>query len=434
MRTDLAPTPSLSSRSDRALLLRARLVLPLRRPPIEDGAVAIAGDRIISVGSWRAVRRRTTGVALDLGRVAVLPGLVNAHCHLDYTQMAGLIPPLRSFTDWIKSITTLKTQWTDDEFVASWQAGAAMLVRSGTTTVADVEAVPNLLPAAWQTTPLRVLSFLEMTGVRSRRDPESILAQAIACAESLPNNPARVGLSPHAPYSTTPTLLRLSQKAARRRRWRLVTHIAESAEEFEMFAAARGPMFDWLRRNERNMSDCDGHSPVAHLARIGYLGDQLIAVHLNYLADGDADRLAHARVHVVHCPRSHAYFGHQAFPWRELTRAGAPISLGTDSLATVRQLRRQPVALDLFAEMQAFAAVHPEVPPRDILRMVTVHPARALGWHGQIGELAAGACADVITLPYAGKVTDVYDAVVHHPGDVSGSLIGGCWVQPPDLA
>ncbi len=413
------------------MLIRTRMVLPGNRPPIEDAAVAIVRGRVLSTGKWSHVRRHTGGRHLDLGETLVLPGLVNAHCHLDYTAMAGLIPPLRSFTDWIKSITTLKGTWSDAEFRSSWKSGAEMLLRSGTTTVADIEAVPNLLPDLWNLTPLRVISFLEMTGVRSRRDPRQILAETASRAQRLRGRGTGIGLSPHALYSTTPDLLRLSLQAARRHNWRLVTHVAESLEEFDMIRHARGPMFDWLRRNERDMTDCGQCSPVAQLERLGYLNRRLLAVHLNYLAPGDARLLARRGAHVVHCPRSHDYFRHQPFPYSRLVKTGVNVCLGTDSLVTVRKARRETIALDLFAEMRVFARAHPAVPAADILAMVTCNPARALGLGGRMGTLQAGAAADLIVLPYAGTISEALEAAVHHHGPVSASLIGGAWAIPP---
>ena len=147
-------------------------------------------------------------------------------------------------------------------------------------------------------------------------------------------------LSPHAPYSTLPELLRLSAEIARERNWRITTHVAESEQEFEMFMHARGKMFDWLQRNERDNSDCGLGSPVAHLARNGLLGENLLAIHVNLLAPGDAELLGEHQVHVVHCPRSHDYFRHPPFPRRQLADAGVNLCLGTDSLSTVRKTEK----------------------------------------------------------------------------------------------
>lgn len=421
--------PSQSSTPASQLILRSRVVLPVNRPPIENGAVVISGDRIAAVGRWRTLRTRTSGEVVDLGESILLPGLVNAHCHLDYTHMAGLFPPPKRFSDWIKLITAEKATWSYTDYAESWIDGAKMLVRTGTTMVADIEAVPELLPDVWETTPLRVLSQLEMTGVRSRRSPELILREALEKIDSLPPGRSGAGLSPHAPYSTTPKLLRRAAAVARKRKLRMATHVAESAAEFEMFLHGASEMFAWLKRNQRDMRDCDGRSPVQHLARCNALGPHLLAIHANYLVPGDAGLLARKRVSVVHCPRSHDYFRHAEFPRRELAKAGVNLCLGTDSLATVRKYPKRDLELNLFLEMQTFAARHPGVHPRQIVQMATLNGAAALGLRGKIGELKRNAFADLVALPCRAKLADTCEAVIHHSGDVVASLIAGQWAM-----
>ncbi len=415
------------------MLLRARIILPVSSPPIENGAVLISGNRIRAVGAWNGFSCHPPENVHDLGEVILLPGLINAHCHLDYTDMAGEFLPPKSFTDWIKLITAAKGGWTYSDFAQSWLNGAEMLLRTGTTTVGDFENTPELLPEVWSATPLRVFSFLEMTGVKSRRDPQHILDEAVKKIDSLGNFPRCVAaLAPHAPYSTVPELLRLSSQTATGRNWLVSTHVAESAEEFDMFTQARGAMFKWMRRNERPMSDCGLRSPVRHLEKTGALGKNLLAVHANYLAHGDARLLAKRNVSVAHCPRSHDFFSHREFPFDELTNAGVNICLGTDSLATVKKTRGKKLDLNLFSEMRAFAKKHPGVSAETILKISTVNGARALNLEGQAGELSTNALADFITIPFPGKVSDTFNAVVQHKGGVSASMIDGQWAIPPN--
>lgn len=428
------PTDQQSPGINHPIVLRARVVLPIRRPPIEDGAVVVVGNRIATIGRWRSIRARHSGSILDLGEMILMPGLVNAHCHLDYTSMAGLFPPPRSFCDWIKTITTEKALWSYSDYAESWLAGAGMLLRSGTTTVADIESEPELLPEVWSSTPLRVFSLLEMTGIRSRRDPEKILREAVEKIDSLPRYRCAAGLSPHAPYSTLPLLMRRSGMTVRRRKLRVATHVAESAVEFEMFMQARGEMFEWLQRSQRDMSDCGGLSPVQHLAKTGLLGPALLATHVNYLGAGDAQLLARKRVSVVHCPRSHDYFRHQPFPRRALAKAGVNICIGTDSLATVRKHPRANLELNMFHELRSFATRNTGVSAERIVQMATVNGARALGLQGKVGEVGKNAYADLIALPFAGRIRESYNAVVQHTGPVSASMIDGEWAIPPRAA
>jgi cytosine/adenosine deaminase-related metal-dependent hydrolase len=412
------------------MLLRARIVVPVSRPPIDDGAVAVSAGRVAWAGRWKD-RPAMAGVEMqDFGESALLPGLVNAHCHLDYTGMAGLLPPLKHFTDWIKAIVALKASWTIEDFAASWRRGARMLVDTGTTTVADVEAVPELLPAAWGGTPLRVISFRELISLRSREAARELVERCVNDCLGLPGAEGRVGLSPHAPYTVTPELLEQAARAAQRRGWRLVTHVAESEEEFMMFRYGKGAMFDWLK-GQRDMSDCGQGSPVQHLERCGYLDSNVLAVHANHLDRRDASLLAANGVSVVHCPRSHDYFRHLKFPRQELEMAGVNVCLGTDSLASVRKESGRAPKLSLFAEMQSLARAAPELAPETILRMATMSGARALGRAGAIGEISRGAAADLIVLPISGASSDVFEAVIHHTGKVAASMIGGEWAVGP---
>lgn len=408
------------------MILRARTLLPLDRPAIEDGAVVMHGGEVSAVGRWSEVRVHFTGDVIDLGESVVLPGLVNAHAHLDYTGMAGRLRPPREFTDWIQGILALKSECGYSEYAESWIEGARMLCQHGTTTVLDIEAVPELLPQVWSATPLRVISCLELTGVRSGRDPVDILREATGHLDRLPVGRCEAGLSPHAPYSTGPELLRLSAAASERRGCVITTHVAESEAEFAMFSRAKGSMYRWLARNGRDMGDCGDCSPVGYLARLGYLTARLLAVHVNYLGAEDARILGEHGTSVVHCPRSHAYFGHAPFPFEALRAAGVNVSLGTDSLASV--LQKPPLELDLFAEMRAFCAVHPGVDPRLVLGMATRNGAAALGWEARAGRLGAGSWGDLVVLPLAPAKGEVYEAVIEHRGPVSGLMIAGEWV------
>jgi cytosine/adenosine deaminase-related metal-dependent hydrolase len=413
------------------MILRARTVLPVSQPPIQNGAVLVSGNKIRAVGPWTDFQSRSDEKVLDLGDVILLPGLVNAHCHLDYTDMAGELSPPKTFTDWIPLITAAKTAWSYSEYAHSWLHGAHQLLKTGTTTVADIEAMPDLLPDVWDATPLRVFSFLEMTGIRARRDPREILHEAAAKIDSLAHARCSASLSPHAPYSTLPELLRLTAGLARKKKWRITTHIAESADEFEMFSRARGKMFDWLKRNSRDNSDCGHGSPVKHFGRNKMLGENLIAAHVNLLAHGDAKLLGRHRVHVVHCPRSHAYFRHPPFLRERLANAGVNLCLGTDSLATTRKIGKQKPELNMFEEMRLLAAGGKNISPTEILRMATINGARALGLAGQVGELSENTSADLIAIPDDKKSADVYETVLAHADNVSASMIDGRWAIPP---
>ncbi len=415
----------------RPVTCRARVVLPLAQPAIDDGAVLVSGGRILAVGRWRDLQAHAVGPVVDLGEVILLPGLVNAHCHLDYTDMAGAIPPRKSFLSWVEAIIALKAGWSYTDFAQSWLHGARQLLEHGCTTVGDIEAVPELLPEVWNTTPLRVISFLELISVRRRQRPQLLVGRMEQLVRSLPRGRSRAALSPHALYTTNPELLQLVRDVARRARWPLTMHVGESALEFEMLRHGRGAMFDWLQKNGRAMDDCGAGSPVQQLAALRLLNSRFLAVHANHLEPGDAGLLAKAGSSVVHCPRSHAYFQHQAFPFAELRAAGVNVCLGTDSLASINKAGRRLPELDLFAELRQFVGQFPDLAPSHLFDLVTRNAATALGLQGRVGVLAQRAHADLIVLRAEASPTNAMETVIHSTPPVAGVMIGGEWAIEP---
>ena len=412
------------------MILRARVIVPVNRRPIANGAVEIRRGRITKVAAWRDFSATRNNQIYDLGDVALMPGLVNAHCHLEYTDLAGELLAPKLFSDWLKLIVAAKRLRTQSDYAVSWERGAAMLLRTGTTTVADIAAMPRLLPSVWKRTPLRVISLLEMIGLNDRRPPRHLLNQARTKIRSLPIGHCRAGLSPHAPYSTTPGLLRHAAQTARRHRWLVTTHVAESSEEFEMFNSAGGKLFHWLRA-QRDCSDCGHVTPVQAVANAGLLSHLFLAVHANCLTPDDIQLLARKKSSVVHCPRSHSFFSHPRFSYKALAAAGVNVCLGTDSLASIEAGRKQRLELDMFAEMRAFARKNSDTLPGVILQLATRNGAQALGLKGRVGEIAPGAFADLIALPCREKLADIYDAILHHRGEVAASLIAGRWAIAP---
>lgn len=413
------------------MILRARVILPLADAPIENGAIVIKDGRIDWIGRWRECIPLEHHKVHDLGEVALFPGLINAHCHLDYTSMAGKIPAPKYFPDWVKIMLSFKSHWSCSEFAESWLSGAKMLLNGGVTTVADIESVPELLPQVWEATPLRVISCLEMTGVKNQRLAGDVLGETLGIIDHLPNiDRKHAALSPHSLYATQPDLIRASVQTAAERQFRLTTHLSESESEFQMFCDGKGPFFDWLK-GQRKMDDCGKGSPVRLAHEYRLLSPTFLAVHVNYLAPGDAEIIGRSGTHVAHCPRSHEYFGHDPFPYESLIAVGTNIALGTDSLASIRKTGGQAPELSLWEEMRSFAASHPGVGPKEIFGMVTQNAARALGMEDRIGTLKPGFAADVIAKTHLGPVHEkrLLEELLHS-GSVREVFIGGELVKP----
>lgn len=390
----------------------------------------VVNDRIRWVGPWRDLPSDSKGPLIDLGDGLLMPGLVNAHAHLDYTGMAGLIPPRRSFADWIKSINALKGATSLEEYEKAWKQGAEMLVRSGTSTVANICAIPELVPGLLSRTALRVFACMEVIGIKPDRDPVSFLAPALECLDRCRLQGCLGGLSPHSLYATTPGLMQLCIQTALQNNWLLTTHLAESLEEYEMFQSARGPLYDWLR-TQRDMSDCGHGTPAALLEQLDIPAGRVLVAHANYLAPEDIDLLARRRVSVVHCPHSHAYFQHRPFPLQALTNAGVTVCLGTDSLASRESVGGVKPVLDMRSEMRILSGVQPDLSAEHIVRMATLQGAHALGMQGQIGEITPGALADLVAFPILDSSHSPYEEVIRSSAPVLASLREGQWVIPP---
>lgn len=393
---------------------------------MDDGAVIISGNRIQKIGPWSEIRREAREKELDLGEAVLMPGLVNAHCHLELTGLAGRIPQSDSFTAWIQSVLRARQELDKSSLRESWLQGEIMLLRSGTTTVGNIESTLSLLPRIRPRATLRVCSFLEMTGVLSGMPPEQILEDCLKIIRAAAPDKGTYGLSPHAPYSTSLELLRTVAGHLKNHPAPVCMHIAESREEWEMFRFQRGELYDWLA-GRRDMSDLTGQSPVQHAYRAGLLNENLIAVHANCLDKADIELLAKNRVSVAHCPRSHASFQHAPFRWPELKRAGINVCLGTDSLASPPLPGGDEAALNMFEEMRLFSKNHPECSSSEILAMATVHGARALRLEGKVGEFRPDAWADGIVIPFDGRAEAAEDHVVHYRDPIPQVMVDGEW-------
>ena len=404
-------------------IYRAKTVVTMDGPPLDNGAIAVAGDQIAAVGRWPEISV-PGNTAIDLGEVVLLPGLINLHCHLDFTALRGAIQPQHSFADWIGQINRLRRELTDRDYLASIALGFSEARRWGTTTIVNVESVPALL-SHMAPPPLRTWWFAELIDVQPQVSAEAMIEQALAAFCDKQGWLGGFGLSPHAPYTTSTQLCRLALVAARERHLPLTTHLAESREEMEMFRDGRGPMFDLLQKLGRPMDDCGrGNTPLAVISERTALDENWIVVHLNELAEEDFARLEKAsRFHIAHCPRSGRYFKHRPFELRRLLELGFNIGLGTDSLASNS-------SLSLFAEMQTLRDGQPWLAPEKILAMAAVNGARALGQQNALGKIRAGFRADLIALPIENHARDLFEKIISWEKEVDWMLLAGDELPP----
>ena len=399
------------------MILRARTVVPMSGPPIDDGAVVVKGNRIRAVGTLPEIAALFTGTVIDLGEQVLMPGLINAHCHLDYTMLRRAISPPSGFTAWVQRLNAIKRSLQDDDYLEAISHGFAELVKWGTTSVLNIESFPELMSHI-PTPPIRTWWFYEMIDVRQRITTEDLLDGAGMFFRKHAEWLGGFGLSPHAPYTSSPDLYKLAGECAREDGMLLTTHLAESAEEDAMFHRASGPLYDFMQSLGRDMSDCGHGSPLRHLLASQLIGPDWIIAHMNELDDADFELLRETPLHIVHCPASHRYFRHRAFPLDHLLSLGINISLGTDSLASTD-------SLSLFAEMRTLCDAHPSVAPAMALEMVTLNPARALRRANDLGCLAPKAQADLIALPIAASAENLFEEIIDYRGRVDWLMVNG---------
>ncbi len=270
------------------MIIRARTVVTMDAAPIENGAVAVSEGRIIDVGKFDELKTRNAGQIVDLGEQALLPGLINAHCHLDYTCLRGKIPPQRTFADWIRAINSKKEKLSPKDYLSSINEGFAEAKRFGTTTVANLTAFPDLIPQIHA--PIRTWWFPELIDVRLPGRANEIvdlaiesLRSALECADmSALSKRSRSrgiaalqtppwGLAPHALFTASKNLYERCEEIARRENVLLTTHLAESREEMEMFRNASGPLYEFMKGIGRPMDDCGKETPLELFLRCAFL-------------------------------------------------------------------------------------------------------------------------------------------------------------------
>ena len=400
------------------MIFRARTLIPMTGgPPIDNGAVVVKGSRIQAVGTLPEVGALFTGNVVDLGEQVLMPGLINAHCHLVYTMLRRAIQPPRGFTAWVRRLNALKCAFDDEDYLEAIQRGFAELRKWGTTTVLNIESFPELMSRI--PPPLiRAWWFYEMIDIRQRSTTEDMMDGAGIFFRKHAEWLGGFGLSPHAPYTASAELYQLASAIARQDGMLVTTHLAESMEEGAMFRRASGPLYEFMRSLGRDMSDCGHGSPLSHLLGKGLIGPEWIVAHMNDLDEDDFALLEKTPLHVVHCPASHHYFRNPAFPMDRLRKIGVNVSLGTDSLASTD-------SLSLFDEMRAVCDRHPSVSALDAIEMVTVNPAAALRRPRDLGCIFPKARADLIALPIAPSAKNVFDEIVWHRSPVDWLMVNG---------
>ncbi len=381
-------------------LLLAQWVAPMDGPPIRDGAIAFANGKILAVGPAANLRRRFAHArATDLGAVTVLPGLVNAHVHLELSKLTAEPAPAR-FVDWL--LRVMRQVPADPAQAAhfvqdSIEEGVRQCLRYGVTTVGDISRQCALTRPLLKNGPLRVISFGEVLAMASRRTfLEDRLT--IAAAREDETGFLRVGISPHAPYSVETNGYRRCLQVAQATSLQLTTHLAETRDEAEFLASHTGPfrdLWDAIGGWDDSVPRFSA-GPIRYAQSLGLLDYPTLLAHVNYCDDQELELLARGRASVVYCPRTHAYFVHPPHRWRDMLATGINLAIGTDSTASSPDL-------NLLDDLRLLHRIAPEVHAQILWELATIHAARALQLDRHIGSLSLGKAADFVVFPVASK-------------------------------
>jgi len=382
--------------------LRAKWVVPIDREPIEGGVVTVANGRILSVG------RAEIGEAVrDLGDVVLLPALVNAHAHLEFSTFEepwGV--PGQPFYVWLSQIIARRRELFSEPIDRAELNRKAVERGLAESQAAGVAALGEIAVSDWNEAaffsanrPDSVTVFYELLGLASDRvDP--LMAEARAHLERATSlqvatgTELRMGLSPHAPYTVNPRLLREACTLSAEAEAPLAMHVAESWEELELLQSHSGGLVETLRSFERWYPGelPRGLRPLDYLEVLATAHWALV-IHGNFLVPEEWRFLA-AKPHmsVVYCPRTQSHFDHGRYPLAGMLQAGVRVALGTDS-------RSSNPDLSLWRELQHVHEQHPEVAPLDVLRLGTLNGAEALGVERDWGSLTPGKRAVLLQLP-----------------------------------
>ena len=390
----------LATNSAEPLAVRARWVFPVDRPPLEGGIVTIASGRIAAMGENTSGRPPR-----DLGDVALLPGLVNAHMHLEFSLLdRPLGQPGMPFPAWIEAVVAYRHQRdkpliveTDGfaRFRRRWaEAGLSQLREAATVAAGDIATIDWPSECA-PTGGLSLTAFTELLGLDPARQAMLLARARNYIEERLESGGSpKPGLSPHAPYTVGPDLLRKVCEMSAVERIPVAMHLAESREELELLRAHSGPLVEVLKRLDAWHPDSLplGLSPIDYLQMLA-TAHRALVIHGNYLGRDEFEFVAahRDRMSLVYCPRTHAYFGHEPYPLAGMLTAGARVAVGTDSRASNPDL-------SVLSELRHIAKNHPNVSRDAILRMGTQSGAESLGSGEKLGSITPGKRAWLATV------------------------------------
>jgi cytosine/adenosine deaminase-related metal-dependent hydrolase len=370
-------------------ILHADAVVTGDADVLRDAAVVVdAHGAIVDLGTAGVLLPRHAGLVPERVRGVLLPGLVNAHTHLELSAMRGQVRGGAGFVPWVEQMIGVRAESRPEDDSEAIEQAVADLDAFGTSAVGDIS---NSMSAVW---PLARRGFVgrvfhEVFGIERGPLEERVAALPKIVAERVgdwPTAELAYTPTPHTLYTTHAAVVRRLARDARERGSRISLHLAEHAAERRFLEHGDGPIPGWYETRlklRRDLLEWPGKSPIALADDLGALGPHAICVHLTDARPEELDLVARRGAPVVFCPRSNLFIETRLPPLLAARAAGLLPGLGTDSLAS-------NASLDVLAEARSLADRFPSVPARDLVRMATWEGARALG-RDDVGRVALGA-------------------------------------------
>ena len=374
----------------------ASYVLPISSPPIAGGAIAVENGKITAVGTLAELKAGNSAPVTDLPGCAIIPGLVNAHTHLELTHFPSwkvrkeldYLP--KSYVEWIQQVVKIKRSLLPEELGHSLREGLRLCIESGTTAVGDILSDFSQVPH-YADSPLSGRLFLEALG----HDPvqcDALLERVEASLDGMRGALLR-GISPHTPLTVSPYLFKKLQELSRRLGVPKAVHLSETVEEVSFMHDTTGaiatelyPMAHWSEYLPHPMRT----TSTRYLDDLGVLDASTLAVHAVHVTPTDVAVLKERGVSVVLCPRSNERLFVGCAPHHLLKSAGIPLALGTDSLASND-------SLSLWDEILFLQQLAPDqFSAEELIAMATLGGARALGIEASTGSLEIGKRGDFL--------------------------------------
>ena len=359
---------------------RAKTILPMmpENHYIEDGLLIIQDDIIKETGYYKQLRKTFQGDIHDLGPYVVVPGLINAHTHLELSHLQGQTVLQKGFESWVKSLLQLPMQDIDP---TTLQNVFKNLEQNGIAGIGDISGHnPKTLLQNLRESGSLYRLFLEFLGFKPPKTDNIDWPAHVS-----PNKNPELSVAGHALYSTHPNTLQLLKNWTTQNHRPFSIHLAENPGEIELFTTGRGEFADFLKNSLLPETFVPPYTtPVNYADQLGLLDHNTLAVHCVHANSSDIQVLAETRTSVCLCPRSNYNINLESPPWEEMLESGVSLCLGTDSLCSNSDL-------NLWNEAeQLLQTGSKEIPLKEIMKLLTINPSRALGLDNDLGSLEPG--------------------------------------------